>query len=290
MGVSRKAIRDTAKAILSDLGGYTALELVDVQAKNHILRAETPNHGAVCVKICKHAIASEAGRRKQACPSNEVRAYDHIRARHNWAPRLIAASPDSCWLVRAWCDGPTIDKLPRDGWTPDMLGGLYEMFGALLAAFHTADIPSIVQDIKPQNVSYDGAAFSFFDFGAVTPLGAARSAEMPIRLGSGNFRYRPLEFLAGDSADLGPRSDYFTFASLFYRFLMGISQPVWRNAEADPTAATGTYLETYDQCIDQVRARLTDVGAGDEASAFIVMALHPIPARRPRRMPRHFGT
>lgn len=289
--MARKAdpaeVEDLARRILAPVVEVTGMEVFTGHSKNHILSVDSPRHGRLCLKISPKRLAAVAAAdpSRDRYPDAETRAFEILGDGHAWAPRLVARCPEHSWLLREWKDGETIDRLPRDAWTPGMLRDLYGLFADLFSAFHGHPDVYLVEDVKAQNVIWDGARFYFIDFGGVKTMADARRRSLKPRLGVGTFLLRSPEFLAARREVLGPASDLFAFSSLFWRLVMRAGNAPWPNVDEDPDDAMRRYRALYLELAGPYAEALAAAGFSVSQREALVASLSPDLADRPDRLP-----
>lgn len=266
--------------VLKEFDSSAKADFVTNTHKHLVVRAVSEQGNLFCVKVNLEAV--KAGMTDSGSFSDllEIRAFELIGEK-SWAPRLLGYSETGAWLLREWVGQNTLDKIEKSAWPKHRLDKLWSMFADAFGVFHAMNDPHLIRDIKSANVSFDADEFYLFDFNTVKSLGKIRQSFTKSRFGNLRNRYLSPETLSGDFTDVGLDSDFFSFASIFHQFAVGLERAVWSNSESHPEAALKQYHDEYNALKDPYSARLKDLGYSLTEIDFLIACLHPSNKQRP---------
>lgn len=191
---------------------------------------------------------------------------------HPHLPKLIDYDLDEGWLIKEWCPGDTIDKRYNSFWDVNRIRELYAFTESLFKFLHPHNL--VLQDFKPQNVSY-GSKFMYFDLDWVVPA----THVFNNTLGSKKHSYKSYESLYSVPIS-STNDDYFSFANIVYNALIG--PPQWSNSKKDPMEAHEQYDREYEEFVKDFTTALINIGLEQSEINFITDCFSPLKHNRPK--------
>lgn len=275
-------LRKYALAVLEPNAGQTRIVDTMSTRKNKIVKAQTEQFGTVCLKISSKVFEAAVEGQKVKYPRFEIDIFKLLGPDTLWGPKLITHADDFAWFMRDWTGDLTLERLKKQDWTADRLRQFWLFMVQVLSFFHELPEPLLIRDIKPQNISFDGQNFHFFDFNAANTLKVCRSSSRASRAGNHSNLSMAPEIVQSDLAHVTFNSDYFSFASLMYRFIARKS--AWTNSVEGLVGSRHQYLKEYSLAVVVFAQDLRDLGFGREDRDFLCKCLHPDPEMRPNQL------
>ena len=191
---------------------------------------------------------------------------------HQHLPKLIDYDLNEGWLIKEWCPGDTIDKKDQSFWDVNRIRELYAFTRSVFKLLHPYNL--VLQDFKPQNISYD-YKFMYFDLDWVV----SASHTFNNTLGSRKHVYKSYESLYSVPIS-STNDDYFSFANIIYNGLIG--PPQWSNSKKDPMEAHEQYDSEYEKFVKDFITALINKGLEKSEVDFITDCFSPLIHNRPK--------
>src|SRR5579859_2657915 len=219
------------------LGPYEIQSPLGAGGMGEVYRARDTRHGRdVAVKILPAHLSSDPELRARF--DQEAKSISHLQHPHICVLHDIGSQDGIDFMVMEYVAGRTLDKLiPAGGLSAELALRYALQVADALALAHGVGV--VHRDLKPSNIMVDdGGLVKVLDFGLAKlaePLsapGKGEAATMATVAGMivGTVAYMSPEQAEGERVD--PRSDVFSFGSVFYEMLTGK-----RAFEAPSTAA-----------------------------------------------------